>query len=64
MVEFEREHDGLDLVLGNIIGQVVDTKFVNNSNRLEIQINELIGIYILEIFNQNNQKSIAWIIKN
>lgn len=63
IVEFEKEQNSLTLVLRNIIGQVVDTKFVTNSNRVEIHINEVSGIYLLELTERNNQKTVVRIMK-
>lgn len=62
-IEFEKEQNCLNLVLRNITGQVVDTKIVINSNRIEMQINAASGIYLLEIADQNNQKAVVRIMK-
>ena len=62
-IEFEKEHDILNLVLRNNLGQELDTKLVNNSNHAEIQINGVASIYLLEIFNKNNQRAVFQIIK-
>ena len=63
LVEFDREHDGLNIVLRNILGQVVNTKFINTKDRIEIQINEESGIYLLEISDLKNHRAVLKIIK-
>lgn len=63
VIEFNREHDGLNLVLRNALGQVVNTKFGNTEKRIEIQINEESGIYLLEVSDQNNYRAVLKIIK-
>lgn len=64
LIEFDQEHIGTDIILRNIAGQVVDTKSVAYGNRVEIEINEPSGIYLLEIPDKNNQKKFVRIIKN
>jgi len=63
IVEFDREHEGLNIVLRNILGQVLDTNFISTKKRIEIQINEESGIYLLEIADQKNHKAVLKIIK-
>jgi hypothetical protein len=63
LIDFEREHDNIHLVLTNSIGQKIYTKSVTNSKHAEIQINGAAGIYMLEIMNQEKQKALIQIIK-
>lgn len=63
IVEFDREHDGLNIVLRNILGQVINTSLISTNKRIEIQINEENGIYLLEISDQKNHKAVLKIIK-
>ncbi len=63
IVEFDREHEGLNIVLRNILGQVLNTNFISTKKRIEIQINEESGIYLLEIAVQKNHKAVLKIIK-
>ncbi|HJS01358.1 MAG TPA: SBBP repeat-containing protein [Flavobacterium sp.] len=63
IVEFDREHEGLNIVLRNILGQVLNTNFISTKKRIEIQINEESGIYLLEIADQKNHKAVLKIIK-
>lgn len=63
IVEFDSEHDDLDIVLRNILGQVISTNFISTKKRIEIEINEESGIYLLEIADQKNHKAVVKIIK-
>jgi hypothetical protein len=63
VIEFEKNQNSVTLVLRNVIGQVVETKFVHNSNRVELQIDGAGGIYLLEIIDAHNQKTVTRIIK-
>ncbi|WP_445455983.1 SBBP repeat-containing protein [Flavobacterium sp. HNIBRBA15423] len=63
IVEFDREHEGLNIVLRNILGQVLNANFISTKKRIEIQINEESGIYLLEIADQKNHKAVLKIIK-
>ena len=63
VIEFERDHSVLNLVLRTMTGKVVDTKSVTNTNQAEMEINEPSGIYFLEISNQNDQKTMVKVIK-
>lgn len=63
VIEFEKAHESLTLVLRTITGQVIDTKFATNSNRVEMQINAASGVYILEVSDQNDRKVVARIVK-
>ncbi len=53
IVEFDKEHPDLQLVLRNIMGQTLLTKSVHQDHRVEIQINEIPGIYFLEVLTPN-----------
>lgn len=63
IVEFDVEYESLYFVLRNVIGKVVLAKYINNNNRMELQINEESGIYLLEISDQKNHKAVQKIIK-
>lgn len=63
IVEIDREHNGLNLVLRNILGQVVNTKYINAKDRIEIEINEPSGVYLLEISDLKNQRAVLKIMK-
>lgn len=63
IVEFEKEYDDVQLVLRNSIGQVLDKKYVRGSNKVEIQINEAAGMYLLEISNRKDQKALIKVIR-
>jgi len=63
VIEFDREHDGLNIVLRNILGQVINTSIIRTKRRIEIQINEERGIYLLEISDQNSHQAVLKIMK-
>lgn len=63
VIEFGQEQLRLDLVLRNASGQVVLAKSVSNTSRVELQINEASGVYMLEIADQNNHKAVIRIVK-
>lgn len=63
IVEFDREYDDLSIVLRTILGQVINTNLISTEKRIEIQINEASGIYLLEISDQKNHKAVLKISK-
>ena len=63
ILEFEEEHDKQSLIVRNSIGQIVYTTHINNRNRVEIQISGPAGLYMLELSDQNQQRSVVRIVK-
>lgn len=63
IIEFEREYNGLNILLRNILGQEISTNVIRSRNRAEIQINENSGMYFLEISDRENHKAVLKIIK-
>ena len=63
MLEFDGEHDGLNIVLRTILGQVLSTDFIRAKKRIGIQINGESGMYFLEISDQKKNKAVFKIIK-
>lgn len=62
-LEFEREYNGLHIVLRNVLGQEINTNVVRSHNRIEVQINESNGMYFLEIADRDSHKAVLKIIK-
>lgn len=63
IIEFDSPHDGLQLVIRNMLGQVINTHFISDQKRIEIQINDASGLYFLEITDQKNHRSVLKIVK-
>jgi hypothetical protein len=63
VIEFAKEHDDLDLVLRNSFGQIINTKFRSAQKRIELQINEESGVYLLEVSDRKNHRAVLKIIK-
>ncbi|MCH2021984.1 MAG: SBBP repeat-containing protein [Saprospiraceae bacterium] len=63
ILEFAKVFDNLNFVLKNSLGQILDVKSARNIKRIEIQVNEVSGIYFLEISDQKNQRAVVQIIK-
>lgn len=63
IVEFDKEQDGLSIVLRNVLGQSISTDIIGTKKRIEIKINGESGIYLLEISDQEKNKAVLKIIK-
>ncbi|AEA45202.1 SBBP repeat-containing protein [Fluviicola taffensis] len=63
VVQFEDEQKDVNIVLRNIQGQIVNVTSIRTKDQVEIQMNELSGVYLLEISDQKNQKTVLKIIK-
>jgi hypothetical protein len=63
LIEFDNVHKSLHAILRNALGQAVAAKSVTNSDRVEIQINEASGIYLLELTGEDNQKAVVRVVK-
>ncbi len=64
IVEFEHRYYASELVLSNMMGQTIEKISINNRDRIELEINEANGIYILTLYYQDGQKAYARIVKN
>lgn len=63
MLEFGKIFENINLVLRNTLGQILDVKSAHHISRMEIQVDEASGIYLLEISDQKNQRAVVRIIK-
>ncbi len=63
ILEFGKVFKNLNLVLRNSLGQILDVKSARHINRMEIKIDEVSGVYLLEISDQKNQIAVVRIIK-
>lgn len=62
-VEFGQEQRDLSLVVRNISGGIVAKEFVRSARRVQLQINDGAGIYLLEISDQDHNRRIIPIVK-
>jgi hypothetical protein len=62
-VEFGKAQHDVNFVVRNTFGQYLDSTFVKNADRVQIQINEAAGLYLLEISDRNHQRAVVPVVK-
>jgi hypothetical protein len=62
-VEFVKEQHNLSLVVKNISGGIVATKFVRNARRIQLEIDDAPGMYLLELSDQDHNKTVVPVVK-
>ncbi|NQY08795.1 MAG: T9SS type A sorting domain-containing protein [Flavobacteriales bacterium] len=64
VIEFEKVQASLYVKLLSVTGQLLKSKNIINSSRVNLSIGQPAGMYFLEVKDTNNQKAILKIIKN
>jgi len=63
-INFINKYDEINLNVTNILGQKILQKRFTDSELIEFSINDLNGIYIIELIIDNNQKTTFKVLKN
>jgi len=63
-IEFENAQEYLNIRLMSATGLVVETTFIRNSAKKEMEIQGPAGNYFIEISDNNGGKAVLSIIKN
>jgi hypothetical protein len=62
-VAFDSEQPDFDLVLSNMLGQVIPATCVRIHNRIELQIDDASGMYLLEIADREGHRVVVRVVK-
>lgn len=62
-IDLKKTYSNISVRIVNVNGQVIHSKNYTNSNKLDLNINNSSGIYLIEISNENMQKAVFRIIK-
>ncbi|MGG5487895.1 T9SS type A sorting domain-containing protein [Gaetbulibacter sp. PBL-D1] len=63
-IKFEAPIDELNISLTNVLGKVIMNKTYNNSQLIELNIDQPSGIYFVKLVSKNGQKANIKLIKN
>jgi hypothetical protein len=62
-IQFETIQKDLSVRLMSISGQIVETRTFKNTDFVQLKLNQLAGMYLVEMINEEGNKSIIQIIK-
>lgn len=63
-IKFDAPINELNIKLTNVLGQVIMNKTYNNTQLIELNIDQPSGIYFVKLISKNNQKANIKLIKN